>query len=310
MKLPVTFESTVTSSNRVTIPTWLSFIDPGDLLEGYVQLINKDDSYPFSKKVSNSRHITVGHIKPFLQSRELPSRLRITIEKVHKQIADGLDFNLVGYKEENGGYAMNFSSIKPETSTQFHLDTFTENFVKKYFEDETQAVKTLLNPFFLDEVKKWIKPVFLPLYDEMGAKVPVILFLVLSQDYYQKLIDNLSKIDTLLQRLINWIYDINDFNIATLSKLSSQIQLILEKQKEPEYLDMKSILSLPSLQREIVLITLKEHRHGGITLDSIVSQVRNTKQNVVKEIDALVKRGILRQFDDEQTIVVDSLWVV
>ncbi len=55
---------------------------------------------------------------------------------------------------------------------------------------------------------------------------------------------------------------------------------------------------------------LVDKTHGGITLDSIVTQVRNTKQNVEKEIDTLVKRGILRKFEDEKTVVVDSLWVV
>ncbi len=310
MKLPVTFESTVTSSNRVTIPTWLTFIDSGDLLEGYVQLIDKDDSYPFSKKLSSSRHITVGHIKPFISSKVLPSRLRITIEKVHKPVSEGLDFNLVGYKEANGGYTMNFSTIKPEASTQFHLDTFTENFVNIYFEDENKAVNKFLEPFYLDDVKMWVKPVFLPLFDEMGAKVPVVLFMVFSQDYYQKFNDNTVKIDTLIQRLTNWIFDIHDFNISTLSRLSSQLQLILEKQKEPEYLDMMSILSLPPLQREIVLVVLKEHRNGGIPIDSLTSQVRASKQNVENELDELVKCGILRKFEDEKTTIIDSLWIL
>ena len=139
--------------------------------------------------------------------------------------------------------------------------------------------------------------------------VPV-LFMVFSQDYYQKFNDNTVKIDSLLHRLTNWIFDIHDFNISTLSRLSSQLQLILEKQQEPEYLDMKSILSLPSLQREIVLVVLKEHRNGGIPIDSLISQVRASKQNVEKELDELFKIGILRKFEDEKTTVIDSLWIL
>ena len=310
MKLPITFESDVTSSNRVTIPTWLTFIDSGDIIEGYIQLITKDDSYPFSKKLSSSRHITIGHIKPFMSSKVLPSRVRITIEKIQKQVSEGPDFNLIGYKEINGNYSMNFSTIKPEPTTQFLLDTFTQEFISTYFEDENKAVKKLLNPFYLDEIKKWIKPVFLSLFDEMGAKVPIILYLILSQDYYQKLLEISLKVEILIQRLSNWIYDINDFNIATLSRLSSQIQLLLEKQQEPDYLDMKKILSLPHLQREIVLTVLKEHRNRGITLENLILQIRESQQKVEKEIQELVKRGILRRFDENETSIIDNLWII
>ena len=310
LKLPVTFDATVTSSNRVNIPTWLTFIEPGDLVEGYIQLVDKDDQYPFSKKLSDARHITVGHIKPFLPSKELPSRLRITIVKIHKQVSEGLDFNLVGYCEEKGTYTMNFSSVKPENSIQLHLDNFSIKFVEKYFEDEKTAIKTLLNPFYLEEVKKWIKPIFLSLDDEMGGKVPVMLFVILSQDYYQKLNDYSQKIEVLLKRFNNWIYNINHFNIEVLSKLSSQLQLILEKDQEPEYLDMKKIFALPPLQRELALTAIKKHRDGGITFDSLVEEVRDTNQNVEKEVLALVKRGIVRRFEENNAVVIDSLWVI
>jgi len=304
LKLPVTFEADVTSSNRVTIPTWLSFIEQGDSLEGYLQLIDKEDKYPFDKTVSSTRHITVGFLKPYLQSRELPSRLRITIEKVHKQPTEGLDFNLVGYKEENGTYTM-IHPVKPDLTSQFQLDTLADDFAKNFFEDKTSALKKLDEVFYIEEAKKWIKPVVLLLSDEMGAKVPVILFLVLSQDYYQKLS---IKIEVLLKRFISWIFDINDFNISTLSKLSSQLQMILENDTEPEYLDMKEIFDLPSPQRDIALIVIKEHRHRGIILEKLLAKIKDTKQNVEKAIDELVKRGIIRTFEENNAIVIDSLW--
>ncbi len=310
MKLPVTFESNVSSSNRVTVPTWLSYIEPGDLLEGYVQLLDRDDQYPFSKTLSMSRHITVGHIKQFLPSRELPSRLRITIESVKKLESEGEEFNMFGYKEVNGKYRMIFNTMKLDPSIQLHLDNFTANFVEKYFENENSTIKQCLELKYLDKVKKWIKPISLVLEDEMGAKIPVIIFLKLSQEYSERLSKYSTKIDTLLQRFSKWIFDINDFNIEILSKLSSQLKLILEKQQEPEYLDMKDIFPLPDLQREIILIAIKEHPNRGITFDKLVLATRESKQNVDKAIEKQVNKGYLRRFEENETDIFDTLWIV
>ena len=150
MKLPVTFEAAVTSSNRVTVPTWLTFIESGDIIEGFIQLLDSDATYPFEKKLSSTRHITVGLIKPFLPLKELPHRLGITIHKVHKSISESLDFNLVGYREENGHYLMNYSTIKPESAVQFHLDTSTEEFVEAHFDERTSSTMTT-EPVYLEE---------------------------------------------------------------------------------------------------------------------------------------------------------------
>jgi len=88
MKLPYTFESSVTSANRITIPTMLTYIETGDRIEGYIQLLTDDKTYPFDKKLSSSRHITIGHIKSSLPSKQLTSRLRVTIQKIHKSISE------------------------------------------------------------------------------------------------------------------------------------------------------------------------------------------------------------------------------
>ena len=148
MKLPITFESAVTSSNRVTVPTWLSFVEEGDRIEGYVQLIEDDTAYPFDKKISTTRHITVGFIRSSLPDKKLPSRLRVTIERVHKTISEGLSFNLVGYKEQGGNYLMNYSTVKPSSSVQFKLDTYTEELVEKYFLLPDKDISQFVEPIY------------------------------------------------------------------------------------------------------------------------------------------------------------------
>jgi len=310
MKLPYTFESSVTSANRITIPTMLTYIETSDRIEGYIQLLTDDKPYPFDKKLSSSRHITIGHIKSFLPSKQLPSRVLVTIQKIHKSISEALEFNLISYRDIRGNYTMNYSTIKPVASEQLLLDNFTQDFFFAFFSNIEAEINQFLEPFYVEETKKWVSPVNLMVDNEFGAKIPVLLFLVLSQDYYQKFNDSFSKIELLIQRLSNWIYELDDFNVETLSKLSSQLQNIIEHDKEPEYLDMKAILSLPDLQREIVLIALKEHRNGGITLTTLTTQVKETKQRVSVEIDELAKNGILRLFEEGDSTIIDTLWII
>jgi len=144
----------------------------------------------------------------------------------------------------------------------------------------------------------------------MGGTIPVILYLVMSQEYYQKYNDSLKKIAKLVLRMSNWVFSINDFNTETLSKLSSQIKDILDKQTEPEYLEMSAILKLPKLEREILLVTLKEHRNGGITLQNLAEQVRVNQKTVLEKAEELIRKGILRKFEDNDQTIIDSLWVV
>ena len=309
MKLPVTFESAVTSSNRVTVPTWLSFVEEGDRIEGYVQLIDDDTSYPFDKKISTTRHITVGYIRTSLPDKKLPSRLRITIQRVHKTTSEGLSFNLVGYKEEGGNYLMNYSTAKPSSSVQFKLDTYTEELVEKYFLLPDKDISQFVEPIYAEAEKKWIIPIFVPIEDEMGSQIPVIIHFVLSQDNYHNYLETIEKISKLILRFSNWMYDVNDFNTETLSKLSSQFQEIIEKQIEPEYYEMKAVLQLPKHERELLLIALKEHRSGGIILKTLAHQVRDSEQNVQKTVNELVQRGVLRKFVEEGQTIVDTLWV-
>jgi DNA replication protein DnaD len=310
IKLPISFEAAVTSSNRITIPTWITYVEGGDEVEGYVQIIGKEITFPFTKKVSNTRHITVGFVRSSLPDKQLPSRLQITIEKVNKVISEGLNFNLVSYKSENGDYLMNFSTAKAEPSIQFRLDTFTVDFVQDYFQRRSEKVNQFLDPFYDEEEKRWIIPIYIPIPDEMGSTIPFVVYLVLSQDYYQKYLDVNEKIRKLILRLSNWAFDISDFNIETLSKLSSQLQEILEKNLEPEYYEMKAILEMATEEREILLITLKEHRSGGISLNLLAEQLQKTKQNVLQTVDKLVKQGILRKQEEDELTIIDILWVV
>ncbi len=310
IKLPVTFEAAVTSSNRITIPTWISYVEGGDEVEGYVQIIGKEITFPFTKKVSNTRHITVGFVRSSLPNKQLPPRLQITIEKVNKIISEGLDFNLVSYRSENGDYIMNFSTAKPESSIQFRLDTFTSDFVQDYFQRRNEEVNQFLDPFYDEEEKKWIIPIYIPIPNEMGATIPFVVYFVLSHNYYQKYLGVKDKIRKLILRLSNWAFDINDFNIETLSKLSSQLQDLLEKNIEPEYYEMKSILEMPTSEREILLITLKEHRSGGISLERLAENLQQTQQNILAKVDDLVKQGILRKQEEDDQTIIDILWVI
>ena len=269
MKLPLTYEATVTSSNRISIPKWITFVEPEDVVEGYVSVSNIDASYPLEKKVSATRHITVGFIRNFLPDKTMPKRVNITITKVNKIGDDDFCFNLVCYKQESDRFLMNFSSIKPSTSVQFQLDTLAEEYGNTFFERSVSDGNYFLEPIFEEKDNRWIISVYIPIHDDMGSVSPVVLFLILSQDCYQKYNSASDKITKLVQRLSNWMNNLDDFNKENLSKFSSQIQEVLEKGSEPRYLEMKEILKMPTLEREIILVVLKEHRSGGISLSLI-----------------------------------------
>ncbi len=288
----------------------MSFIDGGDRVEGYVQLVDGDTTFPFDKKLSATRHITIGFIRSSLPGKELPSRVRITIQYVHKAVEEGLSFNLVGYKKDDGNYVMNYSTAKPGSSIQFKLDTFTEEFVSGYFESKHTDVNLFLDPIYEEERKKWIIPVFIPIQDEMGGNIPIILYLILIQDYYQKFNDYFETISKLLLRFSNWIFDIDDFNKENMSKLSSQLNDILDKGLEPEYFEIGKILQLPDLDRGILVTVLKEHRSGGITLSLLSRQLQETPQKISTKIDELTKKGILRKYDENGQTIIDTLWIV
>ncbi len=294
----------------MTIPAFLSFIEGGDRVVGYVQLIDGDETFHFEKKMSTFRHITIGFIRSSLPGKELPNRVKITIQYVHKAVEEGLSFNLVGYKKDDGNYIMNYSTAKPNSSIQFRLDTFTEEFVSGYFESKNTEVNLFLDPIYDEESKKWIIPVFIPIQDEMGGNIPVILYLILIQDYYQKFNDTFEKISKLLLRFSNWFFDINDFNKENMSKLSSQLNDLLDKNIEPEYFEMGKVLQLPDLDRGILVTVLKEHKSGGITLSLLSKQLQETPQNVSAKVDELIKKGILRKYKDNDQTIIDTLWIV
>ncbi|MCG3222357.1 MAG: MarR family transcriptional regulator [Candidatus Heimdallarchaeota archaeon] len=205
---------------------------------------------------------------------------------------------------------MNFSTAKPEPTIQFRLDTFTSDFVQDYFKRNIEEANQFLDHFYDEEEKRWIIPIYIPIPDEMGATIPFVIYFVLSQDYYQKYLDVKEKVRKLILRLSNWAYDIGDFNKETLSKLSSQLQDILEKNLEPEYYEMNAILKMPAHEREILLVTLKEHRNGGISLNLLAEQLQKTKQSILQIVDSLVKQGILRKQEGDNQTNIDILWVV
>ena len=288
----------------------MSFIEGGDKVEGYVQLLDGDTIFPFEKKLSATRHITIGFIRSSLPGKELPNRVKITIQYVHKTVEEGLSFNLAGYKKDDGNYIMQYSTAKPSSSIQFRLDTFTEEFVSEYFESKHSDVNLFLDPLYEEEGKKWIIPIFIPIQDEMGGNIPIILYLILIQDYYQKFNDSFEKISKLLLRFSNWIFDINDFNKENMSKLSSQLNNLLDKEIEPEYLEMSKILQLPDLERGILVTVLKEHKSGGIPLSLLSRQLQETSQKISTKVDEMTKKGILRKYEENGQIIIDTLWIV
>ncbi|MHA1347438.1 MAG: hypothetical protein ACTSVO_06215 [Candidatus Heimdallarchaeaceae archaeon] len=279
-------------------------------MEGFIQVPNIDASYPFEKKVSATRHITIGFIKIFLPDRTMPKRVNITITKVNKIGIDDFCFNLVSYKQDVASFLMNFSSVKPNSTIQFKLDTIAEEYGKTLFERQVADGNYFLEPIFEEKDGKWITSVYIPAQDDLGSTFPFILFFILSQECYQKYNTTISKTKKLVQRLSNWIYHHDDLNKENLSKFSSQLREILEKGTEPDYLEMKEILKMPTLEREIILVVLKEHRNGGISLEHLTEYLHESQKKISEVVSELAHKGFLRQLKEKDVTIIDSLWII
>ncbi|MCG3223854.1 MAG: hypothetical protein H7647_05270 [Candidatus Heimdallarchaeota archaeon] len=240
----------------------------------------------------------------------MPNRVNITITKVNKIVIDDFCFNLVSYKQDENKYIMNFSSIKPNTSIQFKLDTLAEEYGNTLFERQVSQGNHYLEPIFEEKDGKWIISIYITAQDDMGNVFQFIFFLILSQECYQKYNTTIEKIKKLVQRFSTWINSNDDLNKENLSKLSSQLREILEKETEPSYLEMKEILKMPTSEREIVLVVLKEHRSGGVSLEHLAQLLRESQKIVSEVVSKLANKGFLRQLKEEDVTIIDSLWII
>ena len=51
---------------------------------------------------------------------------------------------------------MNYSTVKPSSSVQFKLDTYTEELVEKYFLLPDKDISQFVEPIYEEEEKRWI----------------------------------------------------------------------------------------------------------------------------------------------------------
>jgi len=240
----------------------------------------------------------------------MPKRVNITITKVNKIVIDDFCFNLVSYKQDANNFLMNYSSVKPNSTIQFKLDTLAEEYENEFYERQVADGNYFLEPIFEEKDGKWIISIYIPAQDDMGNMFQFIFFFILSQEFYQKYNATIDKIKKLVQRFSTWINSHEDLDKENLSKLSSQLREILEKGTEPDYLEMKGILKMPTLEREIILVLLKEHRSGGISLDHLAQYLRESSKNISEVTSELANKGLLRQLKEKDVTIIDSLWII
>ena len=308
VKLPLSYETKVSSSYRVTVPKWISFIEPGDTIEGHLRFLGEDGVYLYEKKVSVNRHITIGHVKHFLPNKKLPPRVEIIIEQVTKAFDEGIEFNLIAYSYDEKNTVMNFSLVKPLPQVQLILDYKSEKIMTSFFNNTKENF-----PLFQEieyEEHRWIVPLFFSLHTMIGVKIPSLLFLVMNQNLYQKFNNTKDTIAKLLQRYISWLNDINDLNKETLSKLSMQLLNILENQKTPRYYETKDLLRLDDAKRAVLLIALKEHKKGGLTLQKLSTKIKMDIKTTSDIVENFIEQGVLRIYTEDRIDVIDTTWVI
>ncbi|MHA1259663.1 MAG: hypothetical protein ACTSSG_07250 [Candidatus Heimdallarchaeaceae archaeon] len=324
MQLPLTFEVSVSSYKRITIPKWISFIETKDVVEGFIQLIKPDDPkhdyhspiktekrYYFSRQVAQNRMISLGALRYSLPNKKFTPRLLVTIENVKKAISTDLCFNLVSYIYQDGEFLLNYETIQLKPTVQFFLDSLAERVLEGLFQANMSKKSSILkDSYYLDDDKIWIIPIENQTFDEMGGKVPLLLFLILNQECYEKYIQNQEEVLHLFKRFNIWLLDRVEFNKANLANLSSQLQNIIVLGIEPEYYSAAEILRMKEPRGQIIQIVIKEHENRGIKVKKLAEVLRRDPTEIQKIVDELAKEGLVIKFVQNGEEVVDSSWVV
>ncbi|MHA1224842.1 MAG: hypothetical protein ACTSP3_16620 [Candidatus Heimdallarchaeaceae archaeon] len=218
---------------------------------------------------------------------------------------------MVSYIYQDGEFLLNYETIQLKPTVQFFLDSLAERVLEGLFQANMSKKSSILkDSYYLDDDKIWIIPIENQTFDEMGGKVPLLLFLILNQECYEKYIQNQEEVLHLFKRFNIWLLDRVEFNKANLANLSSQLQNIIVLGIEPEYYSAAEILRMKEPRGQIIQIVIKEHENRGIKVKKLAEVLRRDPTEIQKIVDELAKEGLVIKFVQNGEEVVDSSWVV
>jgi len=263
--------------------------------------------FPFEKKVSVSRHITVGFIKSNLKDEILPNKLYITIQEIEKstKFAEN-EINIFSFIVGYNNYELRFKLFSVKDELQFSIEKLAENIRENYLTFSKDKVEFLKEKFD-EEQKRWLVPIKLEVVDEYENRAICLLVLILDTDSYQEFKRNNPKILRLLLRYQAWITTIEDCTHESLSILSLELKHIIEEGDEPTYYGVSELLNFSEIERSLTQMLLAAHRahKGGLSFNQILSELKIGEKVLRKTIEGLVNKGIMWEPEKD---IYDIMW--
>ncbi len=308
-ELPLTYETSVTTSNRVIVPIWANFINPGDTVIGEVNILGIDETYPFEKKVSSSRYYTIGHIKKFLPQRKFPPRVVLTITRVIKAEPETVsDINIYAFSKNEEEQTFSFAFSPISETLRFYINEINEGIFVNFYANSNTFSRITVNSTYKKEEDIWLLTYTLPLDPELGGIIPGIITIIVDSAQYNLYLNHQEKVLILIKRFSNWLCDINDFNKDNLTILAKSFIKIIAKGEEPEYSGVGQLLALSQIEREILLFALQSHHEKGIPKQELYSYLSYEQEEIDDVLKELVEDHVLRIYKHNNKEYVDTLW--
>lgn len=313
-KLPATYRGKVGTKWRVTVPTYLSFIEPKDYISGYITIIQTGEQIPFKEKMINvSRMFSIGNLLRHLPRNLDPKSIAyvdVTIEQVKKstQLEAEVEFNVLLYHLSESNPVLVYSLESLSTSLQFTIDNYISKLAEEIF-GSTFAKFKFFEPLYLDNHELWLAAIFFSI-KELVLKHGYFLVIVVDLEHYQSFVASQKALKRLIRRFVSWVNGQNNINVATLSRLSGDIQKIIFFQQEPQYYNLSKIMLSSEPEKHILINLLRAHRANEVL--SIQDLIRLTKQDqwqIEESIDSLLHKGLIYEaHEDSGTIFYDIFW--
>ncbi|MHA1778315.1 MAG: hypothetical protein ACTSUF_04670 [Candidatus Heimdallarchaeaceae archaeon] len=313
-QLPATFRGQIRSKWRITIPTYITFIEPRDYVSGYITIPHSDVKIPFQNKLVNaSRMVSIGSLLRHLPRGMDPKSITyvdMTIERVKKSIQSEVEsyFNVCLYQIKEQTPLLNFTLQAVSDDIQFHLDDFAVKYTQKILGSTFKRYE-FVEPFLIENLQLWITPIFFSIR-ELSMKYAYIMILILDLENYQNYLKVKKQMERLIRRFVSWANDTTSVNVETLAKLSTDMQRLIYQNQEPEYYDIGKIINLPEFQRDIIINLIRSHRSRRFLSINELAQIIGQPNWIIEDhIAELLDKGLIYEVqENKKTKHFDVCW--
>ncbi len=145
--------------------------------------------------------------------------------------------------------------------------------------------------------------------------VPTIIFILVKDEIFLQYLQMNEELIVLLERFITW-FDSCEHHLDSYKRifeiLARKIEKMVLEYLVPEYFEIQKLLSLDDVKREMLLMVLKYHRLGGVSINMLKNTLTLPQKEIYKHIDALIAKDLLYIYTkkEQRSEIVDVLWYI